>query len=85
VEKGQTRTHIRGEGWKRFIAKKWCHQWRKAIFSLIEVPRISVIYVGDGEEDPLKSTIILQRCNLTGEQEDHMLDMLPPTFVLLVY
>jgi hypothetical protein len=40
--------------------------------------RISVIYVGGGGENSLGSTVISQRCRLSVEEEDHLLDMLPP-------
>jgi hypothetical protein len=58
------------------------HRWRTDMF--IFWPRISVVYVGGGEEDPFKSTIIAKKWNLAEDEEDHLFDSLPPTNSFIV-
>jgi hypothetical protein len=85
VKKGRTRTSMGGARWRRFIAENGLIGWREILCFLWREPiwRISVIYGGGGEEDSLGTTIITQRCTLSEEDKDHLLDIvpLPRTFI----
>ncbi|KAM0899319.1 hypothetical protein ACQ4PT_021378 [Festuca glaucescens] len=80
VKKGLSKTRIGGDGWRQFISENGITGWELLCFSLKgDTPKISVLYVGGGgEEGSFKSTIVAQRSNLTEEEEDRLLDIVPP-------
>ena len=49
------------------------------------MPRITILYICGlgGEEDVYESTVVAQRCHLTDDEMEHLLDTLPPinTFI----
>jgi hypothetical protein len=84
VEKGRTRTHMRGDGSKQFIKQNGLTGVEMVYFPLIEVQRTSVLYVGDGNYiRPIWYPIIVQRCNLNGNEDNYLLDIVPPTGIFI--
>lgn len=89
VVKEKTVTRMGGDGWKQFVAQNHLSGGDQMIvFSLRGcTPRMSVIYFSGGEEDPYDKTIISQICNMSDDEQRHLLDIIPAanTFVGVLF